>query len=210
MGEDRGGRHCLLLLDESGMLVHITTEGTNMEQLQKLEAPIEKLVQKLPPLSKDGKAMVAGVLPWVALIFGALELFLVWGLYDFLRRFTSIDSYFSNFGIDLSLGLTSFEKFMIYLGMLVLVASAVVSLLAVTPLRARRLYGWRLLFLAALINLAYAVLSLFIAGQGIGSLIVSLLQSALSLYILFQVREVYADDKNSKSSKNSTTTKIKK
>jgi O-antigen/teichoic acid export membrane protein len=63
--------------------------------------------------------------------------------------------------------------------------------MAVSPLMKRLRRGWDLLFLSALINLVYAVVTIFIDSRGIGSFFLSLLSSAIGFYLLFQVRSKF-------------------
>lgn len=166
-----------------------------MDFLKKIEAPIEKLMKGLPALPKDVKDKLVIALPWVSLVFGVLEIILVWGLINFLNRYGKIYDYISSLDAEFSLALSGLDRLFIYLGAAVLVASALIGFIAYAPLKERKPKGWYLLFLAVLINLGYALLSLLIEGQGLGSFLVSALQSAFGFYLLFQVRDHYKESK---------------
>jgi hypothetical protein len=84
-----------------------------------------------------------------------------------------------------------FDKIAIYLGLITLVSEGTVLLLAFSPLKAKMRKGWDLVFLAALINLAYAVISIFISERGIGSSFGSLIVSAIGFYLLFQIKDFF-------------------
>jgi hypothetical protein len=70
-------------------------------------------------------------------------------------------------------------------GVLTLVLFAEIGLMiaALPGLFARKISGWRLLFYAQLLSIAYSVLS--------GAIVGGLLFGIISLYILFQVRPLY-------------------
>jgi len=94
-------------------------------------------------------------------------------------------------GKDVSSGL----GIMYYLALVVLAVSAATLLLAYPGLKARKKDGWNWLFLGALINLVYGVVSIFVSstyGGGFGDFIWSLIGSAIGFYLLFQVRELYS------------------
>lgn len=88
-------------------------------------------------------------------------------------------------------GPTSFDKTIIYIGVIMLAIDAVILLLAFPKLQKRQKSGWDLLFLGALINLAYGVVQMFTYQRGVGSFIGSLIGSAIAFYLLFQVREKF-------------------
>ena len=75
--------------------------------------------------------------------------------------------------------------------MVVLVVEGVLFLLAFPKLQKRERKGWDLLFLAALLNVAYSVLTIFIDGRGFGSFLVNLVGSAIAFYLLFQVKSKF-------------------
>lgn len=165
-----------------------------MAALKKAEQSLQDVFKGLPPLPANAKESLAKAWPWLALVFGVLQLAAAWALW----RLTQVTQALSDFANSLSVyytgrtvGLSSLDKTLIYLGLAVLVVDAVILLMAYPELKKRTARGWDLLFLGALLNLLYAVLTIFIDGRGMGSFIFSLLGSGVGFYLLFQVREKY-------------------
>lgn len=176
-----------------------------MAVLKSAEDSLSKVFKGLPPLPAEAKESLAKAWPVIALVFGVLQLFIAWGLWDVIRRFERVSDAFSSLSLyytGTKIGLSASDKTLIYIGILMIVVDAVILLMAYPALKARSKKGWDLLFLATLINVAYAVFSLFIRDRGVGSLISSLLGSAVSFYLLFQVREKFGG--KSASSKPTT------
>lgn len=167
-----------------------------MELIHKIEDTMKDWFKGLPPLPEGGREGLAKVFPWIALVFGILQLLAAWGLWSLTRTVDVLNTYVNTYyqaatGTTAHIGLSSTDKMVIYVGLLVLLVDAVILLLAFSPLSKRLRRGWDLLFLSALINLVYAVVSIFINGRGFMSFIFSLLASALGFYLLFQVKGKY-------------------
>ncbi len=165
-----------------------------MDLVKKLEKQLGDLFKGLPALSPSAKESIAKVWPWLALIFGVLQLVVALGLWRVVSRTSAVVDYVNDYYQAVtgqSLGLSSFDKTLIYLGILTLLVDAVILLMAFPKLQKRLKAGWDLIFLASLLNVVYAVLSIFLNGQGIGSFLGSLIGSAIGFYLLFQVREKF-------------------
>ncbi len=165
-----------------------------MKELQKVEDGLGKLFESAPKISESGRESVAKAMPVVALVFGILQLVAAYGVWRLSRVVEALDSFARAVSsvYNQSYGLSFFDKTLIYAGVLVLIADAVILLMAYDPLSKRKKKGWDLLFLGALLNLAYGILSIFIDGRGIGSLIISLIGSGLGMWLLFQIRGKYS------------------
>ncbi len=165
-----------------------------MSTLKTLEKQIGDLFKDLPPLPKNIKDFLVQVWPYLALIFGILQLFAAWGLWNLMRATTPLLDYANELnsyaGIQ-NVGYSSAEKTIIYGGIAILAVNAVIMLMAFSQLKARAQRGWDLIFLATLINVVYGVVQIFISGQGFGSFLVSLIGTAIGLYLLFQVKDMY-------------------
>lgn len=164
-----------------------------MGLVKKAEDSLEGVFKGLPPLPEGGREGLAKAFPWIALVFGLVQLFVGFGLWDLARtaeRLNDIANSFYQY-TGTRVGLSSTNKMFIYLGIIILIVDAVILLMAVSPLMKRLRRGWDLLFLSALINLAYAIVSLFIHDRGIGSFLGSLLSSAIGFYLLFQIRSKF-------------------
>lgn len=166
-----------------------------MVALRKIEDKFAELFKGLPNLSPSSKESLANFWPWLALIAGLLQLLSAKWLYDVTRwtnSLTDLANTLSIYYANTPVGPTSFDKSVIYLGIIMLVVDAVILLMAFPHLKRRARKGWDLLFLGSLINLAYSVLQLFRYHGGFGSFLFSLIGSAIGFYLLFQVREKFA------------------
>lgn len=164
-----------------------------MELVHKAENALEEPFNSLPPLPKDARKGLAGIMPWLALLGGVLQLASAWWLYDWARVADSwVDAanrLSAAFGVaPVNAGLTVW----VWIAIAVLAVSGALLLLAFPKLQKKAKAGWDLVFLGALINLVYGIVSLFVDGRGgFGSLLGALIGSAISFYLLFQVREFF-------------------
>jgi hypothetical protein len=160
-----------------------------METIVKpLEQMLLPLFKSLPSLPENVKNALVKFWPWMALIFGVLQLFAVVGLWNLGHTVNTLVDIYAAAGIAKPNNLGLFY----YLGLGSLVIDAVLLLLAVAPLNAHKKSGWDLLFLGALLNLVYGVVIVFDSYYGgFGNLLGSLFGSAIAFYFLFQVRDYY-------------------
>ena len=169
-----------------------------MDFIKKIEEKLAALFKGLPDLKDGSREALVGAWPWIALVFGILQLFAAWALWGLVRAAESILGEYSRYYVNYPEALSGAEKFVIYLGIVVLLVDAVILLMAYPELKKRARRGWELLFLGALLNVAYSFVSLFIHERGFGSFLFSLLGSAVGFYLLFQVRGKYGSVKASK------------
>lgn len=165
-----------------------------MKLVHKAEKALEPLFKGLPSLPKDTKKGLAGIVVWLALIGGILQLLAAWWLYDTARSVDQLADWINSWAATVGTeGTTAGLSFWVWLGIGILVLDAIILLMAYPKLKAGKKSGWDLLFLGALINLAYGIVSLFIDGSrgGLGALLGALIGSAIGLYLLFQVREFF-------------------
>lgn len=171
-----------------------------MEVVKKAEKQLEGLFKGMPQLSDSARETLADFWPWLALIGGLLQLWTAWVLYALTKVATSYLDAINSLSLTYTgqnVGPTGFDKTLIYIGLLTLVVDAVLLLMAFPHLQKRARRGWDLLFLAALINLVFAVLQLFTYGRGVGSFIGSLIGSFIGFYFLFQVRSKFGGKSSS-------------
>lgn len=169
-----------------------------MEAVKKVENTLSGFFKDVPGLPASAKESLVKIGPWLALIFGVLQLLAAWWLWQLAQIAENLGTFTNNLSVYYSgqpVGLTAVDRTMIYVGLIVLVVDAVILLMAYPQLKKRTRRGWDLLFLAALVNLVYALMTIFIEGRGIGAAIASLLGSAIGFYVLFQVREKYSHGK---------------
>jgi hypothetical protein len=162
--------------------------------VKQLETTIGGLFKDLPALPASAKESLVKIWPWLALVFGLLQAFAAYALWQLTRvvdRFSNLANEISLYYTGETVGLSAFDKSVIYIGILVLLVDAVILLMAFPELQKRTRRGWDLLFLGSLINLGYAIVSIFIDGRGMGTFISSLIGSAIGFYLLFQIRDHY-------------------
>lgn len=171
-----------------------------MTSIKIIENKLAELFKGVPDLPETSREALAKVWPALALVFGVLQLIAAWALWNVIRTADSVIQY-SNFYVRNPDTLTGTDRLFIYTGVVVLLVDAVILLMAYPELKKRARRGWDLLFLGALINLGYSVLSIFIYNRGLGSFLFSLLGSAVAFYLLFQVRGKYGHVKAAKKQK---------
>lgn len=168
----------------------------------RLQKELEKMFKQLPQLPESSKETLARAWPWIALVFGILQIIAALALIKLLNTAENILLVGNSF-LGSSVGLSVFDKLTIYLGIIFLAVDAIILLLAYPELKKRSRRGWELIFLGSIINVAYSVISIFIISRGFGTFIFSLLGSAVGFYLLFQVRSKYGSDKTTANSKAS-------
>lgn len=166
-----------------------------MKALQNAENSLAKVFKDLPQLPESTKEALAKFWPWLALVGGVLQLFAalaLWRLANWADRVTDVSNALSVYYTSYVAGPSSFDKTIIYLGVVVLLVEAVLLLMAFPKLQKRERAGWNLLFLGAWINVGYGVLQIFTFDRGFGSFVGSLIGSAVGFYLLFQIREKFS------------------
>lgn len=171
-----------------------------MEFIKNIEKQLEGIFKSAPKIPENGRKSIVEIMPWIALVFGILQLFAAWALYGL----TTVASGYIELADQLSraaggrgVGLSSGEKMFIYLGIILVLVDAVILLLAFPKLQQKLKSGWDLLFLGSLINVVYAVASIFMSGRGLGSFIFSIIGSAIGFWILYQIKGHYKSSASS-------------
>lgn len=140
--------------------------------LGKLEAAIEKINKGLPALPVSAKEWIVKATPWIIVILSILLLPAILAILGFGAMFGSLSimagySYGAVYYIVWALSLVTF----------------IMELSAVKGLIARKKSAWNILFYVALINAVSSLIQVNIVSM--------LISTAISLYILFQIRSYY-------------------
>lgn len=177
-----------------------------MELVHKIEKALEEPFKSLPALPKDAKKGLASIWPWLALVAGILQLWAAWSLYRWASAVNEIAEWANAWARQVGVNTTNAGLTVwVWIAIIVLAVDAVILLMAFPKLQKSLKSGWDLLFLAALINLVYGVVSLFIDGRGgLGGLIWTLVASGVGFYLLFQVREHFGGKKLESSAADSS------
>lgn len=165
-----------------------------MELVRKLETKLAELYKAAPVLPKKAKNIIVEYLPYFVLLGGVLQLWAGYQIWRYMDRFsqaTDILDSFSRYYTNTGIGLSGFDKSILYLGIVALLVEAVLLLMAFSPLQKKLRKGWELLFLVSVLQVLYAVVAIFMRGYGIGDFIANLIGAAIGFYFLFQIREFY-------------------
>lgn len=167
------------------------------------ELALLPLFKALPSLPENGRKGLVKIWPWLALVFGVLQLFAVYNLWQLGHQANVWLDYANQLSIATGGGVVNSSLgFTYYLALGAIAVDGVLLLLAFAPLRANKKSGWDLLFLGGLLNLVYGIVMAFDnAYGGASSLIGSLIGSFIGFYLLYQVRDFYTGGKSSTSPK---------
>lgn len=165
-----------------------------MELVRRIENKLAELYKGAPVLPKKAKDVIVEYLPYFVLLGAVLQAwtaYVLWRLADVAERFSDFANSLSAYYGGPAVGLSAFDKTVIYLGVILLAVEALLMLIAFSPLKKRARRGWDLLFLVSLLQIVYAVALIFVDGRGVGSFIFSLIGAAIGFYFLFQIRDHY-------------------
>lgn len=167
-------------------------------QLTAIENKLNDIFGKsAPKLPEGGKKFFVAWLPIGSLIVGALSLWAAWTLWHWASAADSLSDYANNLCNTFGAGDCVDSRFSVWvwLSLALMAVQGVIYLMAYTGLKAHKKAGWNLLFYGALLNLVYAVVSLFNDYRGGSSFIGGLIGSAIAFYVLFQIRSAYSGGK---------------
>lgn len=165
-----------------------------MELVHKIEKSLEGVFKDAPALPENAKKNVVAAWPWIALVFGVIQVAAAWSLWrllDAIQPLVNLSNQLSQYYGGSVVGYSTFDKTVIYAGIALLLLDGFILLMAFSPLQKLQKRGWDLLFLGSVLNVVYSVVAVFINGRGFGSLIMGLIGSALGFYLLFQIKDSY-------------------
>jgi len=174
-----------------------------MVALEGLEKWLGGVFEGAPKISDKGRKTIAGIWPWVALVFGVLQILAAISLWRVGHTVNQIvDNLNDYLGTAYGTSITDLNAFY-WVSLVVLAVDAVILLAAFPKLRKFEKGGWDLLFLGALLNLVYGVFSAFNQYGGVGSLVIQVIVTAFVLYLLFQIRGLYHGSRPAPTSSDS-------
>lgn len=165
-----------------------------MDYVRRVADGAAGIFKGLPELSPNARAMLNKAWPWLAVIFGVLQLLTAWRLWNFLQRMDQLNDRANSLALSIIGEITEIsavERTLIFIALVLLGTSAVVAILAWTELRRYNRRGWELLFAALMLNLVYGVTALFIEGRGLATLFFVMVASAIGFYLLYQSRSKF-------------------
>jgi hypothetical protein len=148
--------------------------------MKKLIDEIDKYVKKVPALPKNIKDLLVQFAPWAAILTIVLSIPALLAVLD-------AGSYYSTYGMIGGYGARGgfFASWGIRYTLMVvfLVANLVLRGLSIKGLLAKTIQGWNFLFYSVLLYFVYAIFTFDIIG--------GIISTAISLYLIFQIRESY-------------------
>ncbi len=165
---------------------------TQLGFLQPLESALADAFKGLPNLPKGFTDFLAKIAPILTLIFGIIGLLSAYGIYRWVNEVS--DSINGLNSIARSYGVETVKhdwSLMITISLVVLVVTSVIYIMAYSPLKQYKKYGWDLLFLAFLVNIVSNVLIAFTDYGKVANLVGVVIGVAIGAYFLFQVRPYY-------------------
>jgi hypothetical protein len=155
----------------------------------------ELFVVNAPKLPDGGKKVLVEWAPVISAIVGIFTLYSAWTLWHWARLAEHLVSY-ANTLCNAYTGYTcgtpvSRYSVWLWLGVLFLAAEGLLFLFAYPGLKQRRKQGWNYLYYGALVNIAYAVISLFVQYDTFSHFVSALIGSAIGFYFLFQIRSAF-------------------
>lgn len=126
---------------------------------------------KAPSLPPNAKEILVKIMPWIALIFGAL------GLFGGIAGLGLLTAFLPAAALG---GVPDYGGGYIAAGFMI--ASSVLMLMAYPGLQARKMRGWTLLFWSEVLSLVFSVISLAL---------LSVVWALIGFYLLFQIKPHY-------------------
>jgi len=155
------------------------------KQLKPLLKTLDENYAKTPALPKKWKDLIVNYAPWLVLlggilglIFGALGLLASLSLFGLATTVAPLGVYGTAYGAP--------YIFSAIAGALILLVLGVLSLLAYSPLKAKKEKGWNLMFYVLLLGIVSSIVTL-----NVFSIVMSLVIALVEYYFLYQVKSYY-------------------
>src|SRR3989338_4899565 len=157
-----------------------------MSAVNSLEKSLGDVFKNAPKLPSGGKKALVQYLPWINLGLGALMLWLAYDLYDKAHAVGKLYDYANS--LYKAIGGTEIGKnrltVLVWAAVALLAVQGVLYIAAFPGTRDRKKAGWNFMFYASLVNVIYGVVILFSDYGDVGTLLLSLVVSAVGLFLL--------------------------
>lgn len=166
----------------------------------KLETALEDIfVKKAPALPQSAKKVLVDIAPWITLVLGVLSLWSAYWLWQWAHTVNRIADYVNQWSAALGAPVEPVSRmsFFVWLSLVAMVLQAAIYIIAFSPLKERKISGWKWLFYALLLNVVVGLVGLFNESSygGFGGLLGTLVGAAIGLYFLFQLKSEYQGKK---------------
>ena len=163
-----------------------------MEMMSKLETIVGGWYKNVPHLPKNGQDWLATNVWWLTLIWVVLGAL---GLLALLPLLALANGAWFMVGMGGAAG--SYFGLGTIFYVVIAIVSIVVGALAISPLKAQHKRGWSLLFLAVMIDVFSRAVQ-FVFDYNLFSFVWSLLEIAVGLYFLYEIRNRFITAKGVK------------
>lgn len=155
-----------------------------METINKLEVTMAAWYKGLPHLPEGARKWITNNVWWLVLVGVILSLMLIIPAFSLLLFSGAV---VTTYGATQSAYYgAAFIPALI--GLVIVVVDLVLSILAISPLRAHHKRGWTLLFITMLLGVLSGILTLF-SNQDFGSFLSAIVGAAIGGYFLFEIRD---------------------
>lgn len=169
-----------------------------MAGVNQLEDSLAGAFKSAPKLPENAKKVIVEWLPWVNVVLGVLSLWAAYGLWTWANTANRWVDYANDvsraFG-GTEVATTSRLTVVVWLALIVIAVEGVLYIMAFPGTKARKKAGWNLMFYALIVNAVYGVVNLFYSYGGVGSFLGYVIGTAIGLYFLFQIRDMYNGSK---------------
>lgn len=170
-----------------------------MTPIKELETKLDEVVnKKAPQLSAGAKNMLFRWSPWIALVVGVLSLLAgisLWhtahGIQNSTYVVKQLCSTYAGGDSGCDIPNVTHLNFWVWVAVIFLIIQGVLYLRAYPRLRDKQKSGWNFLYYAALVNVAYAIVTLFTSYDVFGHFLGALISAVVTFYLLFQTRPLF-------------------
>ena len=160
-----------------------------MDQVHQFEKTAASWYKNVPHLPKEFTKWLADNLWWLVIIGVVITVLGLFALVPIALIALGLSS-----GIAVTYGIYDTNLGVAWIGIVISLASLVVvtvlEAMAINPLKLKAKMGWTLLFIVALVNLAFSILS-NIATINLIGIVFALLWAAVHGYFLFEIRSYF-------------------
>jgi hypothetical protein len=147
-----------------------------MNSLNDLAKTLDQSYAKLPALPKGVNDFIVSISSWLALIFGILAILAginAFGALSFMSPFAAFA------------GVRGYVWTTI-IATVILFVQGVIELLAFSPLKAKKIRGWNLLYYSLILSVVSSIITL-----NVSSVLSSIVGALIGYYILYQIKSYY-------------------
>lgn len=147
-----------------------------MKSLDQLTKSLDQYYAKVPALPTNIKELIVTLAPWLALAGAFFAVLGAWSLYSVMT--SPFVAMVARFG-----GVNNITWI---LSAVILVVTAVIYVMAFSPLRAKKVKGWNLMFYAIIVYVVSDIVTL-----SVGSIVMGVIGALIGYYFLYQVKSYY-------------------